>query len=477
MSEDKKALYERYLRKKFQTGQLTTEQIARLEKIGFHFDKKRLSVDERISFYETLFKRLGDSWWESADKSCRLSISYIRRLYRDGKLSTNQVSKLKDVSFPFTVEAQEYLFEKKVTALESLARANCGLLPSLPRYKSGGVNYHYYAQCLREKYENGQLSKDHFKRLSDIGFCFDSLSKTRPVICWETGEKFDSIVNAARKANVTAGTMRKACENLSSCGGWHWYYADCPRPKSEDLKTLWMPWDRPLVCIEDNTIKTTIEELTKSTDMTVGLIKKKIRRGKDINGRHYWPENTAYNPELILTTDTIGVTCYETGEYFESAEKAALSVNLKNKKSIIHAARLGRTAGGFHWYLGSEIPEGYSFHINRNSTSVICIETGAKYPSIQQAAKETGCDASKISRCCRDGGSTRGLHWIQEGDDAVSQKKQYKRPVICVETNQVYESIAEANASHGEIRRNPAICAAIKNQGEAYGYHWEYVDG
>ena len=47
-----------------------------------------------------------------------------------------------------------------------------------------------------------------------------------------------------------------------------------------------------------------------------------------------------------------------------------------------------------------------------NQKSVICVETGLKYPSISQAARETGLNKTHISDACRGTlKKTGGFHW------------------------------------------------------------------
>lgn len=43
------------------------------------------------------------------------------------------------------------------------------------------------------------------------------------------------------------------------------------------------------------------------------------------------------------------------------------------------------------WYSGAENP---------NAKRVLCIETGVVYETMNDAAKDTGCNASKISAVC-----------------------------------------------------------------------------
>lgn len=44
--------------------------------------------------------------------------------------------------------------------------------------------------------------------------------------------------------------------------------------------------------------------------------------------------------------------------------------------------------------------------------SVLCIETNIIYPSVREAAKQTGADRSSISACCKGKQkTTKGYHW------------------------------------------------------------------
>ena len=50
---------------------------------------------------------------------------------------------------------------------------------------------------------------------------------------------------------------------------------------------------------------------------------------------------------------------------------------------------------------------------DRESRPVVCIETGEMFPSASEAARKTGIHQSSISRCCRKGGGRAGnLQWI-----------------------------------------------------------------
>ena len=61
------------------------------------------------------------------------------------------------------------------------------------------------------------------------------------------------------------------------------------------------------------------------------------------------------------------------------------------------------------WYSGAENP---------NAKRVLCIETGVVYETMNDAAKDTGCNASKISAVCHgQRNHTGGLHFKIIEDD------------------------------------------------------------
>lgn len=50
------------------------------------------------------------------------------------------------------------------------------------------------------------------------------------------------------------------------------------------------------------------------------------------------------------------------------------------------------------------------------------------------------------------------------------------KPVLCVETNKIYESIKEAARQTGALKGNISHCLSNKRN-TAGGYHWRYADG
>lgn len=141
---------------------------------------------------------------------------------------------------------------------------------------------------------------------------------------------------------------------------------------------------------------------------------------------------------------------------------------------------------------------------NPRARRVICLETMKVYDTITQAQKETG--ATKISDCCRHASkhkSSNGLHWeyydeqLSEQDykdilewliEEENENKHHKMSdenkkklvdmcsvsVVCVETGELFNSIADACRAHN---LNPSdVCYCCKGKRKtAKGFHWRYA--
>lgn len=120
-----------------------------------------------------------------------------------------------------------------------------------------------------------------------------------------------------------------------------------------------------------------------------------------------------------------------------------------------------------------------------NMTPVLCIETNVTYPTMQEASRQTGIAVQGIQLCCkgttystRNGYTHRhtagGYHW-KYAIPVVSIPKSFSKKVKCIETNEVYNSIAEAQKITG-INNISRVCRKQKLYKTAGGYHWEFVN-
>lgn len=94
---------------------------------------------------------------------------------------------------------------------------------------------------------------------------------------------------------------------------------------------------------------------------------------------------------------------------------------------------------------------------------VICVETNIEYPGLLEAARQTGIDASSISRVCKGKqGEAGGFHWYFKNEEAKAKQDKRKSPVKCLTTGVVYESAAEAARQTGSDNSNiRKVCNGI----------------
>ena len=125
---------------------------------------------------------------------------------------------------------------------------------------------------------------------------------------------------------------------------------------------------------------------------------------------------------------------------------------------------------------------------------VKCLETSEIFKSLSEATRTHNVDRSNITKVCKGITQTAGgLHWkfIDESSDAsadkeikhlsaehkalLSSKVKTKKPVICVETGKVYDSISEAARCH-DVTFNNLKRACNEHNRTADGYHWRYIN-
>ncbi|MBR1728820.1 MAG: hypothetical protein IJ728_04780, partial [Selenomonadaceae bacterium] len=237
-----------------------------------------------------------------------------------------------------------------------------------------------------------------------------------------------------------------------------------------------------------------------------------------------------FSPET-LAKKSKPVKCVETGEIFPSIRAAAESCNVASSNMTMLLHGKGRTLGGFHWIFYDpeneaaelerirQMPEGrkntpesiekmrkaklgkvltaatrekmrqaHSANpckgwteetIKKLSREIICIETGEIFPSIKAAAEKYNLKASNISAVLAGNKNTAGgFHWkYADGGTAQyrpdSMRRKNSKPVICVETGEIFPSVKAAAESVGFTYT--AIAMVVNGEREkSGGYHWKY---
>ena len=113
---------------------------------------------------------------------------------------------------------------------------------------------------------------------------------------------------------------------------------------------------------------------------------------------------------------------------------------------------------------------------DKNSKPVICIELNEKFRSVRDAERITGIDESQIRRCCKGKNNTAGgYHWMFENVGYVPyvNKPDNKISIVCWETKKEFSSIKEASLFYNIDYSS--ICDVISGKKHcctAGGYHW-----
>ena len=116
---------------------------------------------------------------------------------------------------------------------------------------------------------------------------------------------------------------------------------------------------------------------------------------------------------------------------------------------------------------------------------VVCIETGTIYESITEAARCLKSKHSNIKRACQFPTRTAGgYHWRFKDEQPTEPQSSAmtpagtrtpKHPVVCVETNEVFESIsAAARRKNLRVTNISRACQMLNRT--AGGFHWRYKD-
>lgn len=115
----------------------------------------------------------------------------------------------------------------------------------------------------------------------------------------------------------------------------------------------------------------------------------------------------------------------------------------------------------------------------RTAQPIYCVETGEIYSSIAEASRILGIGKGTLNNCCCGHiGSVYGLHYrylSEYGTPFICRKNKSQTKVRCVETNAIFNSMKEAADLTG-IHISNISRACNKQCEKAGGYTWEYVD-
>lgn len=268
-------------------------------------------------------------------------------------------------------------------------------------------------------------------------------------------------------------------------------------------------WSRPVVCLETGKEYPCISEAERQTSISRSCISECCLKHSHVASGTHWMYREEYEKlseaeikHILLTDNTCSqVVCLETKEIYPSLKEVVKKFNLYSSSQISLCCQ-GKlnSVRGFHWAYYEDYLKMSPEEINSklklkvgNSEAIYCVETRQIFPSITKAGKELKMDRNIIAECCKGlrNANPQGYHFLyaqdyetmsEEDRNKFIQKQHVKKRIAniqkvrCIETGQVFESVADALKAMGMDPRNSHISACCRGKRKtAGGYHWQYI--
>lgn len=175
----------------------------------------------------------------------------------------------------------------------------------------------------------------------------------RPVYCFETGETFSSIHDAARSTGLKRHMIKAACiGEIAATGKRHWCFADEKESAIIDWNRKTAPDNKPVVNLDTGEIYSSCGEAGKA----VGVHPMGIR-GVCLHQKHRkyaagfrWAFLENYESDKLVQSEkrTKVIRNISTGETFKSAREAWRKTGI-GRDRILSACRAGTEINGEKW--------------------------------------------------------------------------------------------------------------------------------
>ena len=233
------------------------------------------------------------------------------------------------------------------------------------------------------------------------------MGRKRAIICFETGERFESVTDAANAIGAAWSLVSSALKRHGACRGFHFYYADEAEPDDSVFARKVYKNSRPIICLETNERFESQAKAAKAVGVPRAAIYAALRGHIATKGLHFYFADEPEPDDLLPSKRGIRVRCVETGVVYESIAQAARETGVSDR-DIQAAAKRHGTTKGLHFYYADE-PEPDDLLPSKRGIRVRCVETGVVYKTITQAAKETGASQASIRGAAS--GMAGGYRW------------------------------------------------------------------
>lgn len=338
------------------------------------------------------------------------------------------------------------------------------------------------------------------------GFCADrsgigiyQVDKDKKIIA-----HFSSITDAAHSIGCCAQNIGSCLLGTQlTCFGYYFF------EDTIDITNIVLPkskYNRPIICVETGVVYNSIKEASTSCGVCRTSLTKCCSRQAIVVGGYHWAYLDEYGDDWtapILSTKENGewrrrkILCVETGDVWESIVDCSIETGIR-AQNLSKVCKDHQTAKGKHYaYLddyGDLWKPAEPYNANRRAQcstrkkEVYCLQTNRFYKSATECANELGIPIQCVSKCAKgESTQTHGYNfcytenwykgWLPQKLPVKHASKKPFKPVLCVETSQVYKSISDAERCTGvQASSIGRVCNHKNHCNTAGSYHWKYIN-
>jgi len=241
-------------------------------------------------------------------------------------------------------------------------------------------------------------------------------------------------------------------------------------------------------------------------------IRNYLKQGVKLGWSDYDPKEALTHKEYLFKK----VVCLTTREIFDSVLEASKKYNIDKGSISACCLRKENKSAGKHPLTGdSMVWMHYDDYIvnsedqvkrilnSGQNKKVVCLTTGEIFNTNSDASKTYNIDPSGISSCCKNNLMSAGKNiitgkpmvWMYYNEYITKTENEIKvkinnslnphgRKIICVTTNEVFDSITEASIKYKVNKANISECCTPSNRKKSAGKHpktgekmvWEYYN-